>query len=486
MEDWVTIKNIKKRRPDMGSRQIAEILGISRNTVKKALRSDKTPKYERKQKINPEILPFKDYILECITVKKFKKSRILNEIISKGYKGSESAFYRYCDKIKEPETRTFLPYETAPGVQAQFDWSPYVITLKGKLTKIYVYSYIFGFSRYILFGASLTQNMSSVFEAIENSMIESGGVCEKLQTDNAKCFVNNASVHNFQWNERYLALCGHYGFKPTRSLPGHPWSKGKVERPFNYLEEHFIKGNEFEDFEDFILKLKDFQIHVNERVHSTTKQKPVDLFEKEKDTLAELPLNRYVNIKEEVRKTTADCLISYAGSRYSVPYLFATKEVWIKVSQGYYLEIYSAQNKLIAKHKMSTEKGAVVMNTEHYKNHSIERGNWLRLKETFLSMFHEYEWFIEKVKTQKRINPNYHLTKIIELARYYKKQDLKNAFNSCCQYNCYTAIFIKGYLENNASPFDIEPKPIIKLKLVRTENTDIKRSLNYYQQKEIE
>jgi len=36
MTDWVTIRNLKKRNPELGTRAIARILKVSRNTVKKA------------------------------------------------------------------------------------------------------------------------------------------------------------------------------------------------------------------------------------------------------------------------------------------------------------------------------------------------------------------------------------------------------------------------------------------------------------------
>jgi transposase len=480
MEDWVTIRNLKKRNSDLGTREIARIMRISRNTVKSALRNNSAPQYKRQEKINPEIKPFENYISDTLGTGRFRKSRILEDIISKGYEGSKSAFYRHCSKIILPESRSYKPYETAPGLQAQFDWSPYTIVVNGNLIKVYVYSYIHGFSRFRIYEASLSQTLGSVFEALENSIIESGGVCERLQTDNAKCFVNNASRDNFAWNKRYLAFCGHYGFKPTRSLPGHPWSKGKVERPFDYLEEHFIKGNEFSSFEEFITKLKAFQDKVNARVHSTTKVRPDELFEKEKPSLAELPRTRYVGTKEEVRKVTADCLISYAGSRYSVPYLFATREVWVKVSKGYFIEIYSSHNKLIAKHRMSLKKGKVVMVEEHYKSHSVERGNWNRLSKLFTETFSLHDWFPEKLKTQKRINPNYHITRIMDMAEYYNHKDMEKAFDKCLQFNIYNASFIRAYLDNNASGFSIEPLPIETMTRKEIAVKDIHRPLDYY------
>ena len=480
MEDWVTIRNLKSKNEDLSNREIGRLLHISKNTVKRAMESDEYPKYQRQVTINLEIEPFKDFIFEELTVKKLQRSRILCDIKSKGYKGSKSAFYRYISKIEVSEKRTFHPYETAPGEQAQFDWSPYTVVINGILTKVYVFSYILGFSRYRIYEASLSQTLGSTFEALENSILETRGVTERIQTDNAGCFITNASRNNLQWNPRYLQFCGYYRIKPTRSLPAHPWSKGKVERPFDFLEEHFIKGNEFSDFEEFCKRLKNFQNEVNNRIHLATQQTPNFLFDKELSSLSSLPANRFVDIKEQVRKVTADCLISFEGSRYSVPYLFASKEVWLKVSKGHRLQIYSSQNKLIAEHNLSLVKKAVTINEEHYKNHSIERGNWSRLSQIFLSIFPDFDWFPEKLKTQKRINPNYHLTQILEMTKYYRSEDFKNAFSTCYRYNVYSHKFIKGYLENYGRVESIKPCPIDKKILEAIESQSIKRQLSEY------
>lgn len=447
MEDWVTIKNIKKRKPAMGTRAIAELLNISRNTVKAALANENPPEYKRTEKINPDIEPFKEFIVNKLSLGGLIASRVLCDIKSKGYKGSQSAFYRFVSSLKLKEKRTFCPYETYKAEQAQFDWAEYSVIISGELTKVYIFNYILGFSRYRIYNASLSINQSCIFEAIENSIVELGGTASRLQTDNAKCFVTNPSKDNFSWNQRYLAFCGHYGFEPSRSLPGHPWSKGKVENPFHFLEEHFIKGNTFLSFDEFTNKLKSFQEEVNNRIHTTTRQTPEHLFSKEKQLLLPCADQRYVGIKEEVRKVTSDCLISFSGSRYSVPSLFAMREVWLRVSKGYILEIYSSGNVLIATHHLSLQKGKVIIDKSHYKNHSVERGNFNRVSLMFLELFPEYHWFIEKLIAQKRINYGYHLTQILRIAGFYPKEDLLKAFSVCKDFNVYTHNFIKGYLE---------------------------------------
>jgi transposase len=477
MEDWVTIKNLKAKDATISNRQIAKQLGISHNTVKAALEKTEGPEYNKKGKRISAVEPFREIVFEMVNVKKFRGSRILNEVRSKGYKGSNTAFYDFLRKIKCNEQKHFTPYETAPGEQAQFDWSPYTVLIGGQRTVIYVYSYINAFSRYQILEVSLSQNQGAIFEALESSIIESGGACLRLQTDNAKSFVINASRNNFQWNPRYLNLCGHYGFTPTRSLPGHPWSKGKVEKPFSFIEAHFIAGSSFEDFPDLQGKLKGFQNEINRRVHSTTKTPPVDLFEKESLTLLPLPENKYIGVKEETRKVSFDCLIAYNGSRYSVPYMFAGKLVWIKISKGYYLQVYSQSNKLITSHKLSLTKSSVNIIQEHYKSSKALLGGLETLKQKFLESFPEQNLFLEKLTAQRRIHAAKELQHILSLSKLYTRDDFTEALNKAMEYNVFNHSFISGYLEkNHKQSFRIEP---VKINAEMPKG-NVKRELSQY------
>jgi transposase len=481
MEQWVTIKTLKKQNPDLGTRQLARLVGVSRNTVKRALTQEQEPSYVRTPVPNPELEPFIEYIFERLVVKGLVGSRVLNEVRSKGYTGSKSAYYRYTATLTKKSGRTSKRYETAPGEQGQFDWSEYEVPIAGVLVKIYVFIYLLGYSRLRVYRASFSMTMSSVYEAMEDSLQAIGGVPLRTQTDNAKCFVTNASRKNFEWNKHYLAFCAHCGFLPSRSLPKHPWSKGKVENPFDYFEDHFITANSFTSFEDFLAKLTVFEGEVNTRVHSTTKQTPRARFEQEKEALHALPPTRHVSPFEEVRPVTDDCLISYDGSRYSVPHHFAGHEVWLRISQGCKLQIYSSNNALLATHTLSLVKGNVVMDDSHYKNHSIERGSWKRLIITFLGLFPNESAFLDKLKDQKRINSRYHLTQILELDSYYSHEQMLAAIAACNTYGNFTHSFFKSYLENHYRGAPGLPLPVIPSGIIQ-HSTDvcITRSLIEY------
>ena len=179
MEDWVTIKNLRAKNPDMSLREIARLVQSSPNTVKTALEREEAPSYKRKDKSNPLLDPFKKLILELITVKHLRGSRVLEELRSKGYEGGNTAFYAHVRTIKPESQKSFMPYETLPGEQSQFDWSPYSVVIGGTITKVIVFSYINGFSRYRVLEASLSEDQGAVLEALEHGLIASGGVPQR-------------------------------------------------------------------------------------------------------------------------------------------------------------------------------------------------------------------------------------------------------------------------------------------------------------------
>ena len=497
MEDWVTIRNIKTKNPNIGTRAIAKMLGISRNTVKKALSSDEMPLYNRgEKKINEHVIPHIDFIKESFLKKNLKGSRILKDIQARGYGGSQYALYAYIREFLKPiaddvhgkSPDAFMRYETGVGEQMQYDWSEYSVEVGGLIVKIYVHLTILGYSRYKCYDVSLSITQSDVLTALEESFSFFGGVCERIQVDNATVFVTNASKENLIWNQRFLHFCGFYGIKPTRSLPAHPWSKGKVESPFAYLETHFITGNTFESFEDLRRRLKAFGEGHNLLLHGSTKQITKVMFEKEEQSnLKPLPhdsrtgeIKPYVGFKEEFRKVTSDCLISYKSNRYSVPYYFTGKEVWIRVVYGTTLQVYSSKNKLIASHSLSLDKGEVIINPEHFKGYRTDAYDTLTLSVSRLTKrfanYSNIHTFIENIKVQKRIHPAHHLYKIANLFEYYDDKECILAMEECFTLNTYSYAIVKGIITVGSKP----KKEQLNLFNITLPTGNVKRDLGDY------
>ena len=161
--------------------------------------------------------------------------------------------------------------------------------------------------------------------------------------------------------------------------------------------------------------------------------------------------------------------------------MFAGKQVWIRISKGYIIEVYSQSNKLIASHKLSVKKSAVIIQQEHYRGNNSDRGNFERLKMNFLDLFPGKELFIEKLKASKRINSCYQLFQILEVMKLYCTEDSLDAINKSLQYNVFNRSFIAGYLEkNHKQKFDVKQSARDNCLGDNNLPVNVKRDMNEY------
>lgn len=460
VDAWTTIRHLHSC--GTGIRQIARQLGISRNTVRKALASESPPQYKRGDQAH-QLDPFADEIREMVVKKKLIGSRILRELRGLGYEGSSSAFYRYLKKTKDDSSRegkVSERYETGPGQQAQFDWSTYTVRLGGELTRIVVYCLMLSYSRRKFNWASRDQTQGSIFEALERGFWYFDGCPREILVDNARAMVASANPSSFKWNRRFLELCGHYRIKPVACQVYRPRTKGKVERPFFYLENHLIRGREFDSFEQFCSELDRFtREELDLVIHSTTRERPIDRFESEKGVLISLPQDRYIGTREAFRKASWDCLISFNGTRYSIPHPYAGKQVWVRTSQGQWLEVYNQKAQLIARHRLSRKQGLTVILDEHYEGlrRKAPRTRVL-LEQAFLKCFPDHQWFLERLGAQYRMNSVSQLRPIVEMAQNYPKEAMRRALAFALEYNTYSHRFILGVLEREL-PLELPVHP---------------------------
>lgn len=226
-----------------------------------------------------------------------------------------------------------------------------------------------------------------------------------------------------------------------------------------------------------IEELKKFEEEIDLKVHSTTREKPIERFEKEKLYLTPLPESRYVGTKVEWRKVSWDCLISFGGSKYSVPWNYAGKNVWIKTSRGRYINVYNQQAELIAEWEINPLKGSTNINQKHYeglrKRVPVTKS---LVEKTFFELFPDEKSFYDAVIAQQKIDPIYHLRGVIELTLIYPKEEIIKAISLAKKYNTYTASFIRGILKG----YEIKDVPTT-IEGIVIPQINIKRDLMQYQ-----
>lgn len=454
MEAWTTIRYLHAQ--GMGIRAICRELGVSRKAVRQALRRQGPPSYQRPPRPNAKLAPFEAQIRTWYFGEKLIGSRIVRELQALGYDGHRSAVYRFLEQLRAavPSTKATVRFETPPGHQGQFDWSPYTIELGGELVRVIVFGLVLGYSRRKHYTASLDETQASIFEALEQSLHHFGGVPKELLVDNAKAFVLDAHPAHFRWNPQFLELCGHYRLQPRACQPYRARTKGKVERPFFYLEQQFIKGTRFASWAHFLEALATFEREdLDQRVHTTTQQRPIDRFEQERPHLLPLPEQRFVGTLALSRKVSWDGLVSYQGSRYSVPAPYAGKRVWVLPACGTHVRVLDAQRQLLVEHALSPTKGAIVLQPEHYAPlRRTTARTYVVLAEQFLRQFPQQAAFLDGLLAQHKLDPTRHLHGIMDLASLYDAPSLEQALHLAQSYNTYSAVFVRGLLEQTQAP----------------------------------
>jgi transposase len=429
-------------------KQIADRLSLTRNTVRKYLKSN-TPPTRRPRIPEPNsLLPFEADITDMLE-RHLSGQHILEKLRARNYGAPLRTYYRHLKRLK----RQIVPrlgcarFETLPGQQAQFDWATYTVQLGATVTRVYIFSLILGFSRYQHCYASLDCTQLSIFEALEDSFRFFSGVPREILFDNPKALVNHPRP-NLRWNRSLLELAAHYGFQPVACWPARAQTKGKVERPFALVEEYFIKEYRFTSFSDLLAQLPRFETdRINGRLHGTTGETPVERFRREQTRLLPRPERHFIGTAQLWRKVSGDGLVSHNLRRYSVPWQFAYKSVWIRVPHGSLLEVYAESGERIATHEIKPEAGPVQLQEEHYTGLQLESSGYkTMLVNRFRQRFPQQPTFLDRLLGQYRFDATRHLRQLLELASEYPPEAMERAFAKAVEYNTFSRQFIVGIL----------------------------------------
>jgi hypothetical protein len=178
-----------------------------------------------------------------------------------------------------------------------------------------------------------------------------------------KTVVLSREGKNINWNPQFIDFASYYGFLPTLCRPGRKETKGKIERPYSYIQTSFFDGSEFNGLSDLNEKAMNWLNNIaNTRIHGTTQAVPFERLKEE--NLNPLRDGDYVLVHSEMRKSSKDCYISFEGNRYSIPYQYSCRDLSIKLT-GEDLRIFYGEEQ-IATHRLSHQKGQMITDQKHF------------------------------------------------------------------------------------------------------------------------
>jgi len=261
------------------------------------------------------------------------------------FKGSLSAIKRMVHRIRQAEgpsaESVVLHVETLPGEVAQVDFGSVGKLFDpdtGKVRTAYVFVMVLNHSRLMYASLVFDQRVNTWIDEHEKAFEFFGGVPRVVVPDNLKsavltCYYGGKSP---ELNRTYREMARHYGFKIDPTPPRSPQLKGRVESGVGYVKKNFFGPREIETIADGNAQLGRWLENVaNVRIHGTTRQPPVTLFEQEEvDALLPLPRERYVRIIWKQCTVHPDSHIHFEKRLYSVPFKHMGQKVWVRAQDN--------------------------------------------------------------------------------------------------------------------------------------------------------
>jgi transposase len=376
-----TIARIRREHFVKGKtiKEIARDLGVSRNTVRRVLRSGETSfEYERTIQPRPKLGRWTAELEELLEANAAKPAReqltlirIFEEFRGRGYDGGYDAVRRYAKRWAKDRGQAtaaaYVPLSFAPGEAYQFDWSHEVVLLNGATVIVKVAHVRLCHSRMLFVRAYPRETQEMVFDAHDRAFALFKGTCGRGIYDNMKTAVETVFVgKNRLYNRRFLQMCSHYLVEPVACTPALGWEKGQVENQVGLVRERFFTPRlRFKSYDELNAWLLDKCIaYAKAHPHPEMIGQTIwEVFEAERPKLVPYA-GRFDGFHAVPASVSKTCLVRFDNNKYSVAASAIGRPVEV---QAYADRIVIRQDgRVVGEHVRSFTRGETVYDPWHY------------------------------------------------------------------------------------------------------------------------
>jgi transposase len=373
VERWAELR----REHFVGGKSIkalARETGMSRNTIRAALRATEPPGY-RRAPAGSKLDPFKDEIHRMLKKNADLPGVRVRELLEPlGCTASKTVVDDYLREVRPLclPRRTFQRTVYEPGEICQFDlWEPSreVPVGHGQTRKGYVVIACLGYSRAGAGALIFSKQIPDLLAGIRRCLWQLGGLAETLVWD------RQSGLHagGGRPTEDYAAFCGALRVGWYFCKPRDPQAKGIVERLQGYAETNFEPGREFANELDFQHQLDGWFMKVNARTHKTLRARPVDRLVDEREVMAPLPAPAPDTDRRWVLRVSPDPYLRFDTCDYSLDPALVGRRVEARITDREVLAVALDTGELACRHQRSFARHRTITALEHARALKTQR-----------------------------------------------------------------------------------------------------------------
>ena len=320
--------------------ELARRMNCSRQTINSLLNKQKNFNTKEKRIYPSKLDDFKDLIET--KVEKYACSAMSIYLLLKskyGYSGGYSSVARYVSNFKnEQKVKVTIRFETTPGYQAQVDWKEklQLVDMHNAPYTVNIFLITLGYSRMKFVKLTFDRTQTTLFDCLTSAFEFFGGITDEILFDNMKTVVDHArsDFSNVVINEKFAQFAKDAGFIVRACRAFRPETKGKVEVLAKIMNRLKAFNGEFSTQADLVEIVDDMNISLNKEIVQGINQRPIDRFEKEKNTLnpVNIDILKPYFIRQKEYKVSNESMITYKGKKYSVPTAYIGK--YVTVTEG--------------------------------------------------------------------------------------------------------------------------------------------------------
>ena len=372
---------IRRWQAGESQRHIAEGTGLARDTVSKYIasaerlglsRDGPVPSEEQLSKlaaigragprrartpIEDRLGPWTDQIQRWVVEDRLQLTRIRELLLERGCEVSYPSVQRFVARRnwRGRSTRTVRMAESPPGEVAEMDFGRLGFAQDpetGRRRTVWALIVVLAYSRHSFVWPTHGQKLEDVVAGLEAAWAFFDGIPKYLVIDNFPAAVAGADALHPRLTRGFLEYSQRRGFITDPARVRHPRDKPKVERGVQYVRERFFKGADFRDLPHMRKEALHWCREVaGQRVHGTTRRKPVEVFDaEERQTLLPWDGEPYEVTHWRNAKVQRDHHVTCQNALYSVPSALCLPGQQVEIALDSKLVRIYHQGKLIKVH----------------------------------------------------------------------------------------------------------------------------------------